>query len=254
MTGNRSQPRLSVNLNKVALLRNARPLNIPSVVGIGEQCIAAGAHGLTVHPRPDERHIRRHDVFDVAALLAGYPQIEYNIEGNPFTDLMELVRAVKPAQCTLVPDDLHQATSDHGWDIVKDGARLAPVIRELQDLGIRVSLFMDPDTAQIERVAELRADRIELYTEPYAAAFAGDHREAVLQQYRKSARLAQQLGIGVNAGHDLNLDNLPALLTIPGILECSIGHALTADALTWGFSATVMKYLTAMTGEQRNAA
>jgi pyridoxine 5-phosphate synthase len=210
MTGNRSQPRLSVNLNKVALLRNARPLNIPSVVGIGEQCIAAGAHGLTVHPRPDERHIRRHDVFDVAALLAGYPQIEYNIEGNPFTDLMELVRAVKPAQCTLVPDDPQQATSDHGWDIVRDGARVGPVIRELQDLGIRVSMFMDPDLEQIERVAELQPDRIELYTEPYAAAYGSEHHQAVLQQYRKAARLAQQLGLGVNAGHDLNLGDRPA--------------------------------------------
>jgi pyridoxine 5-phosphate synthase len=254
MNSNRSRPKLSVNLNKVALLRNARPLDIPNVVAIGRQCIDAGAHGLTVHPRPDERHIRRHDVDDVAQLLADYPHIEYNIEGNPFTGLMEIVRLVKPTQCTLVPDDPRQSTSDHGWDIGRDGERLGPIIRELRELGIRVSLFMDPDVGQIERVAELEAERIELYTEPYAAAFAQGNADSVLQQYAQAAGRARQLGLEVNAGHDLNLDNLPLLLTIPGILECSIGHALTADALTYGFRETVGKYLAVMAGEQREAA
>lgn len=254
MNGHSQQSKLSVNLNKVALLRNARPLNIPSVVDIGRICIQSGAQGLTVHPRPDERHIRRHDVDDVAGLLREHPEIEYNIEGNPFTGLMEIVHAVKPTQCTLVPDDPNQSTSDHGWDIDKDGARIEPVIRELQAMGIRVSLFMDPDLQQIERVAELKPERIELYTEPYAAAFGSPRFDAVLQQYREAAQLAQKLGLGVNAGHDLNLQNLPALLTIPGILECSIGHALTAEALIYGFSETVKKYLAIMAQRQADAA
>ena len=254
MNGNSQQTKLSVNLNKVALLRNARSLNIPNVVDIGRQCIEAGAQGLTVHPRPDERHIRRHDIDDIAELLNDYPDIEYNIEGNPFTGLMEIVREIKPTQCTLVPDDPNQSTSDHGWDAIKDGEKVEPIIRELQELGIRVSLFMDPDLTQIERVAELKPERIELYTEPYAAAFQTDHFDKVLQQYREATTLSQQLGVGVNAGHDLNLDNLSALLTIPGILECSIGHALTAEALSYGMTITVKKYLSIMATAQIDAA
>ena len=241
-----SIPALSVNLNKVALLRNARNISIPSVVKAGEQCIQAGAHGLTVHPRPDERHIRLSDVHDIAALLQDHPTIEYNIEGNPFTGLMDIVREIKPTQCTLVPDDPNQSTSDHGWDIAVDGQRVTPIIRELQDLGIRVSLFMDPDIAQIERLAELKPERIELYTEPYAAAFGSNNDERVFQQYQAAAQCAQQLGLDLNAGHDLNLDNLPKLMTIPGILECSIGHALIADALSYGMVETVRKYLKAL--------
>ena len=243
-----SPPKLSVNLNKVALLRNARTLGIPSVVKAARTCIQAGAHGITVHPRPDERHITRTDVDDVAALLRDHPEIEYNIEGNPFHGLMEIVRAVRPQQCTLVPDSPEQATSDHGWDVAHDGARLAPVIAELRDLGIRVSLFMDADPTQVRRLADLdaRPDRIELYTEPYAAAYAGPGHQQSLLAYRDTARQAQDLGLGVNAGHDLNLDNLPDFVSIPGILECSIGHALIADALDYGLADTVRRYLGAM--------
>lgn len=241
-----SSTKLSVNLNKVALLRNARSIGIPSVVNAARQCIAGGAHGITVHPRPDERHIRRSDVDDLAELLIQHPDVEYNIEGNPFTGLMPIVNQILPTQCTLVPDDPNQSTSDHGWDVKADSGRLKPVIRELQQCGIRVSLFMDPDCEQIKRLAELRPDRIELYTEPYAAAFARQDFSAVLERYREAAQVAGQCGLGVNAGHDLNLDNLPHFMSIPDILECSIGHALIADALSYGLIETVRKYLHAL--------
>ncbi len=244
-------PRLSVNLNKVALLRNARSIGIPSVLNAARQCIEAGAHGITVHPRPDHRHIRPEDVFDLSGLLEDYPAVEYNIEGNPLTtEFMELVRAVRPHQCTLVPDDPHQSTSDHGWDPVTQGARLLPIIEELRALGIRVSLFMDADTALIEKVAALGPERIELYTEPYAAAFGGAEEDAQFERYQRAAGVANELGLGVNAGHDLNLYNLPRFVAIPGILECSIGHALIADALSYGLRTTVQLYLRAITGEK----
>lgn len=241
-------PQLSVNLNKVALLRNSRTIGIPSVTHAAELCIAAGAAGITVHPRPDERHIRKTDVFEVLDVVRTHPGIEYNIEGNPFNGLLDIVRAVKPDQCTLVPDDPNQFTSDHGWE-AKDSQRLQPIIAELQDLGIRVSLFMDPDLNQIEQIAALKPDRIELYTEPYAAAFGTEEQESQWQQYYAASQLAQDLGLGVNAGHDLNLFNLPYFVAIPGILECSIGHALIADALSYGLPATVTKYLQALRGE-----
>ena len=247
-------PRLSVNLNKVALLRNARHIGIPSVLNAARQCLEAGAHGITVHPRPDRRHIRSEDVVDLLSVLESYPNAEYNIEGNPFTgEFLPLIREIRPTQCTLVPDDPGQSTSDHGWDIRKDGERVEPVIRELQDRGIRVSLFMDPDPEQIERVAKLRPDRIELYTEPYAAAYAGPDEDDVFQRYADAAAQARELDMGVNAGHDLSLYNLRRFVSIPGILECSIGHALIADALTWGLKTTVHKYLRAVAGEDPDA-
>ena len=168
--------------------------------------------------------------------------VEFNIEGNPFADFMELVRSVRPTQCTLVPDSPGQFTSDHGWDIATDADRLKPIVTELRDLGIRVSLFMDPDLDQIERAANLGADRIELYTEPYAAAFGSPEGEAALTRYTEAADKAQSLGLGVNAGHDLNLDNLPDFCAIPNILECSIGHALIADALWMGLGEAVKRY------------
>lgn len=235
---------LSVNLNKVALIRNSRTLGIPSVVKAGETCIQAGAYGLTVHPRPDERHIRRHDVYDLAELLTAHPTIEFNIEGNPLeAGFLEIVRDVKPNQVTLVPDDPNQFTSDHGWNIAKDGETLVPIIKEIQDLGARVSLFMDPDPAQIRLIKTLGVvegsteTRIELYTEPYATT-SREGTEAGLEtlhtSYAVAARVAKDCGLGVNAGHDLNLDNLPQFLRIPNILEVSIGHALTADALMMG--------------------
>ncbi|HVG35667.1 MAG TPA: pyridoxine 5'-phosphate synthase [Pyrinomonadaceae bacterium] len=234
--------RLSVNLNKVALIRNARNIDIPSVTKAAQICISAGAHGITVHPRPDERHARTSDVYELAELLASVPNVEFNVEGNPFPKFMEIVREVKPAQCTLVPDSPEAFTSDHGWNLAEDGERLRPVIEELKDLGIRVSLFMDAD-AQIESAKEIGADRIELYTEPYAAAYGGDQAEAVFEQFALAAKKAQEAGLGVNAGHDLNLENLSKFCSIPNVLEVSIGHALVSDALEIGLFNAVQAYL-----------
>ena len=231
--------KLSVNVNKVALLRNSRTINIPSIVKTAGICIDAGAHGITVHPRPDERHIRRSDVFELAEMLT----VEFNIEGNPFHGYMEIVRKVKPTQCTLVPDDPDAFTSDHGWDLSKHGSRLVPVIKELKDIGSRVSLFMDPDTTQIEMAKEIGADRIELYTEPFAKAFSEGNPEPVFQKFADAAQKARELSLGINAGHDLNLKNLGKFCRIPGISEVSIGHALIADALELGLFNTVKEYL-----------
>ena len=238
---------LSVNLNKVAMLRTARPLTIPSVVKMGKLSIAAGAHGLTVHPRPDERHIRRTDVYDLAELLKQHPTIEYNIEGNPLeSPFMDIIRDVRPDQCTLVPDDPTQNTSDHGWNVAKDAEKLRPIIAELNELGCRVSLFMDPDIEQIKRVPALKCERIELYTEPYATAHREGKGDESFDVYKQAAECAQSLGIGVNGGHDLNLDNLPKFKEIPNLLEVSIGHALTADALEMGYANAVKAYLKAL--------
>jgi pyridoxine 5-phosphate synthase len=235
--------KLSVNLNKVALLRNARAIGIPNVVDAARTCIRAGAHGITVHPRPDQRHTRPTDVYELAEVLADNGAVEFNVEGNPFPEFVELVRKVKPTQCTLVPDSPDALTSDHGWDLAEHGARLRPIIRELKELGIRVSLFMDTDTAQIERAREVGADRIELYTEPYAAAYGNGRAETVFERYARAAEKAQQNGMGVNAGHDLNLKNLGKFCSIPNILEVSIGHALIADALEMGLFDAVQAYL-----------
>lgn len=241
---------LSVNLNKVALLRNARPLSIPSVVKMGKISIDAGAHGLTVHPRPDERHIRRSDVYEIAEMLKSHPAVEYNIEGNPFElPFMDIIREVKPTQCTLVPDDLTQSTSDHGWNVAQDGDRLKPIIAELNELGCRVSLFIDPEIEQIQRVPDLGCERIELYTEPYATAYREGKGEESFERYRQAASCAQAIGLGVNGGHDLNLENLPKFREIPNLLEVSIGHALTADALEMGFAGAVKAYLQVLAGE-----
>ena len=229
---------LSINLNKIALIRNSRVTRIPDVVAHAQQCIAAGADGITVHPRPDQRHIRAQDCLDLKASLT----VELNIEGNPFTaatpsdrddvkdypGFMALVREALPAQVTLVPDSDGQLTSDHGFDVARDGGRLAPVIRELKDLGCRVSLFMDPEPAAMVTVASLGADRIELYTESYARAHeAGDFR-AVLNAFQETAAAAIEAGLGVNAGHDLNLSNLPDF-KLPALAEVSIGHAFKLE-------------------------
>ena len=230
---------LSVNLNKVALLRNSRNFGIPSVIEAASTCIQAGTHGITVHPRPDQRHIKPEDVYELAQILS----VEFNIEGNPSPQFLEIIREVKPTQCTLVPDAPDAFTSDHGWDLAVDGSWLRPIIQELKDLGVRVSLFMDPDLIQIERAKEIGADRIELYTEPYATAFRNGDVEPVFQQYQKAAHQAQEIGLGVNAGHDLNLQNLEKFCSIPGILEVSIGHALVADALDVGLFNAVQEYL-----------
>jgi len=235
---------LSVNVNKVALLRNTRHLGIPSVVHAATLCLQAGADGITVHPRPDERHIRAHDVHDIAALLKDWPQAEYNIEGNPFHNLMAFVREVRPQQCTFVPDSEGQFTSDHGWDLANDGDRLRPLIAECRALGVRVSLFMDPLPEAMPWARAVGAHRVELYTEPYAAAHgqAGEGRQ--LARFAAAAAAAQAQGLGVNAGHDLNRDNLADFLcAVPGVLEVSIGHALIADALELGLPETVRAYL-----------
>ena len=233
---------LSVNLNKVALIRNTRNIGIPCITKMAKICIDAGAKGITVHPRPDQRHIRPGDVYDLVDVVT---PVEFNIEGNPLeSSFMDIVRRVKPTQCTLVPDTPDTFTSDSGWDLTQDKERLIPIIEELHSLGSRVSLFMDADVAQISLVPDTDAERIELYTEPYATAYREDRDlESTWQQYADAAEKAQNLGLGVNAGHDLNLDNLAKFCTIPGILEVSIGHALTAEALEMGLANTVKAYL-----------
>ncbi len=235
---------LSVNLNKIALVRNTRRLGIPSVSRFAAIALEAGADGITVHPRPDGRHVRGEDVHELAALLAGWPAAEFNIEGNPFHQLMDYVRQVRPQQCTFVPDETGAFTSDHGWELARDGDRLRPMIEQAHALGVRVSLFIDPEPEAMRLAREVGADRVELYTEPYALAFGTAAQAEMLARYRAAAQAAQAAGLGVNAGHDLNRDNLPPFLTtVPGVLEVSIGHALTADALEFGMAAAVRMYV-----------
>lgn len=248
---------LSVNLNKIALIRNSRDTTNPDIPLHAQMCIDAGADGITVHPRPDQRHIRVHDCFDLAAML----EVEFNIEGNPLTGprssgradvedypgFMTLVKEIRPTQCTLVPDGDGQLTSDHGYDLKRDGERIAPLVQELKALGIRTSLFMDPDPEQIRLAAQTGADRIELYTESYARAFNLDEDvDAVFQQFVTAAEIAADAGLGINAGHDLDLHNLPRFATIAGLLEVSIGHHLTVDAIRMGLAATVAAYQNAL--------
>jgi pyridoxine 5-phosphate synthase len=243
---NPTSPRvaLSVNVNKVALLRNSRHLGIPSVTRAAELCLRAGAQGITIHPRPDERHIRASDVKDLTALMRAWPDREFNIEGNPFHNLMDHVRAVRPHQVTFVPDSEGQFTSDHGWTFPQDAERLKPLIDECKALGVRVSLFMDPVPEQMVAARAVGADRVELYTEPYAATWGTAENAVQLQRYADAADAATQAGLGLNAGHDLNRDNLPAFVAaVQGLQEVSIGHALIADALELGYSATVQAYL-----------
>ena len=242
--------RLSVNVNKVALLRNSRPLDIPNVEQMARLALDAGAHGITVHPRPDARHIRETDVGTLLRLVRSRG-VEYNVEGNPFHQLLEFVRKAPPDQCTLVPDAPDASTSDHGWDLGRDAERLRPVIAQLKAIGIRVSLFMDADEHAMTIARDIGADRVELYTEPYARAFGKNDQEAALRTYRKAAEAAMRSGLGVNAGHDLNRNNLPLFLrNVPGVLEVSIGHALIADALEFGMMKTVALYLDAIRAGQ----
>jgi len=239
---------LSVNVNLVAQVRNRRNLGFPSVTRASELCLQAGAAGITVHPRPDERHIRAHDVTDLAALMARWPDREFNIEGNPFQNLMGFVRAVRPHQATFVPDDETQPTSDHGWDLARDGERLRPLIAEAHALGVRVSLFMDAEPGVMAQAKAVGADRVELYTEPFAAAWGTPRQGQELERFARAARAALDAGLGVNAGHDLNRDNLTAFVKqVPGLQEVSIGHALMSDALELGYVATVRAYLACIT-------
>lgn len=248
---------LSVNLNKIALIRNSRDTTNPDVPQHARMCIDAGADGITVHPRPDQRHIRAQDCFDLAAML----DVEFNIEGNPvsgprkserpgvgdYPGFMQLVKEIRPAQCTLVPDGDNQLTSDHGFDLKRDGDAVAPLVEELKSLGIRTSLFMDPDPEQIRLAAQLGTDRIELYTESYARACKnGRDVESVFEQFVHAAEVALEEGLGLNAGHDLDLHNLPRFAALPGLQEVSIGHALTVDAIRMGLANAVAAYQRAL--------
>lgn len=240
---------LSVNINKVALLRNTRHMDIPSVTRAAELCLEAGAQGITVHPRPDERHIRSDDVYELAALMKDWPHCEFNIEGNPLHNLMHFVRDLSARglplhQCTFVPDSKNQFTSDHGWSFPQDTEKLGPLIEQAHDRGVRVSLFMDPFPEVMAAAKAVGADRVELYTETYATAWSGKGKGKALSRFALAARAAAAADLGVNAGHDLNRDNLSEFLrAVPGVLEVSIGHALIADALELGYAATVKDYL-----------
>lgn len=248
---------LSVNLNKIALIRNSRDTRNPDIPQHAQLCIDAGADGITVHPRPDQRHIRADDCRDLASMLA----VEFNIEGNPFAParaserkgvsdypgFMELVRELRPTQCTLVPDGDAQLTSDHGFDLRERADELQPVLEELRSLGVRSSLFMDPDPEQMQIAAQIGADRVELYTEAFAVAAASrENVDTVYNAFRDTAIAAREAGLGVNAGHDLNLENLEIFRDLPGLLEVSIGHALTVDALRLGMPNAVRAYQQAL--------
>ncbi|MEO4042452.1 pyridoxine 5'-phosphate synthase [Hoeflea sp. CAU 1731] len=242
--------KLSVNLNAVAMLRNRRDLPWPSVTGLGRIALAAGAHGLTVHPRPDERHIRRSDVPELRALIDDeFPGAEFNIEGYPSEDFLALVEAAEPEQATLVPDDPAQATSDHGWDFEKHAEFLADAVDRLKRGGVRVSLFADPDcdARAVGFAKQTGTDRLELYTGPYGGCHDAPGRRAeVIERLARTAEAALSEGMDLNAGHDLTVDNLPPLLArIPQIREVSIGHGLTADALEHGMAGAVRRFLRA---------
>ncbi|QDU32754.1 Pyridoxine 5'-phosphate synthase [Poriferisphaera corsica] len=239
--------KLSVNVNKVAHLRNTRHMEVPSVTWAARTALDAGAVGVTVHPRPDERHIREYDVYAIQEVLkeTAYAGREYNIEGNPFEGkYIELVTTVKPDQCTLVPDDPGAFTSNAGWKVSENRERLIEVIGDLKKHCGRVSLFMDADPDEIRLAKEVGADRVELYTEPYADAWGTDEQDNVLRRFIEASKAAQKAGLGLNAGHDLNLDNLGYLIQhIPWLDEVSIGHALIADALQTGLKESVKAYL-----------
>ncbi|MCP4380978.1 MAG: pyridoxine 5'-phosphate synthase [Hyphomicrobiales bacterium] len=236
--------RLSVNVNAIAYLRNRRDLPWPDVTEIGRIALEAGAHGLTVHPRPDERHIRRTDVSALARLIAAeFPDREHNIEGNPQSDFIELVETARPAQVTLVPDDAGQSTSDHGWNIAARRDFLSSVVARFKRAGIRVSLFVDAQPENPSLAKAVGADRIEIFTGPYGATFDKVTRVQELAKVTATAHAARDLGLEVNAGHDLTLDNLPPLVAaVPHLAEVSIGHALTADALRFGMAEAVFRY------------
>ncbi|MFZ6875306.1 pyridoxine 5'-phosphate synthase [Undibacterium sp. Di27W] len=232
---------LSININKIALLRNSRGRNYPDVQAFAARCLDLGARGITLHPRQDQRHARYSDVETLGALCQSR-SVELNVEGYPAPDFMEVVKRNRPAQCTLVPDAPDQLTSDHGWDLRKDADFLRPVLAELKALGIRSSLFIDYDNMDMHLAKELGADRVELYTEPYAEHFGTAHGEDIFQGFVAAAKRAQDAGLGVNAGHDLNLDNLQKFLSIPGILEVSIGHAVVVECIESGMSEVLGKY------------
>lgn len=234
---------LSVNLNKIALLRNSRGRDYPNVLDYARKLIDMGVQGITVHPRQDERHIKRTDALELGALLADVPGVELNIEGYPSEDFMELVGQARPDQVTLVPDSVDQLTSDHGWQVPASMDTLGPALEKIRAAGARGALFLDPDIAQVEAVAASGYDRIELYTEHYAATWGTPLQDTVLSTYRRAKDRAVLLGLGVNAGHDLDLRNLADFLSMGDILEVSIGHALTVEAIDEGLPGVVARYL-----------
>jgi len=235
--------KLSVNLNKIALLRNSRGRDFPNVVEFAKKMMALGVQGITVHPRQDERHITKRDAIELGELLSRNPKVEFNVEGYPSRDFMALVARIKPDQCTLVPDSPDQLTSDHGWNLEKDASFVQNICSQLTSEGVRSSIFIDPSPNQIKLVPNTGANRIELYTEKYASTFNKPEHEAVFNQYRISAIKAQKLGVGVNAGHDLDLINLSKFLTINDILEVSIGHVLTVECIEHGMKNIIGKYI-----------
>ena len=235
--------KLSVNVNKIALLRNSRGRDFPNVINFAKKYIDLGVHGITVHPRQDERHITVKDAYELAEFLGDFPDVEYNIEGYPSAEFMKIIRETKPDQCTLVPDGVNQVTSDHGWDMTKHQKRISELAIEIRDYGVRSAVFLDPEVHQVELVAQTGVDRIELYTEEFAHFYGTKEQEMTLQKYRKASQKAQELGLGVNAGHDLDSHNLATFLTIPKILEVSIGHVLTIECIELGMPTVVKKYL-----------
>lgn len=235
--------KLSVNLNAVAMLRNRRAVGWPSVTGIARVVLEAGADGITVHPRPDERHIRRADVSELKEVLEAFPDAEYNIEGYPAPEFLDLVSETAPEQVTFVPDEPGQATSDHGWDMAADRSLLRASVARMKGAGIRVALFVDADPKAPPAAAKLGADRVELYTGPYGASFRTEEGARHLEELAAAAEAARAAGIAVNAGHDLTLENLPAFLDkVKGVAEVSIGHGITSDALLMGFAEAVRRY------------
>ena len=241
-----SSTKLSVNVNKVATLRNSRGGNDPDVLQAVAVCVAAGAPGITVHPRADQRHIRKSDVDAIAEQLMKSPQIEFNIEGDPRPDLLELVLKVRPTQCTLVPVKPGEITSQAGWPADTPVDELKAIVASIKKLDVRVSIFVDPVADAVKWAAAVGGDRIELYTEPFARAFEAGRGEASFETYAKAAELAHSLGLGVNAGHDLDLKNLTLFRRLPHLAEVSIGHALVSHALYVGLERSVRDYLDAL--------
>ncbi|NQZ33224.1 MAG: pyridoxine 5'-phosphate synthase [Oceanospirillaceae bacterium] len=235
--------KLSVNLNKIALLRNSRGRDFPSVVNFANKFMALGVEGITVHPRQDERHITQQDAYDLGDLLAENAAVEYNIEGYPSEDFLLLVEKIKPTQCTLVPDAPDQLTSDHGWDLQQDMQLVQDTCARLKKAGVRAAIFLDPDVQHVELAAKSGCDRVEFYTESFAQSFNTEQGESILTQYKQAVARAIELGIEVNAGHDLDLQNLPTFLTISGVLEVSIGHVLTIECIEQGMQSVIAQYL-----------
>lgn len=234
---------LSININKIALLRNSRGRNYPNVLNFARKFISLGANGITVHPRQDERHITMQDARDLGEYVKEIDGVELNIEGYPSEQFLSLVETIKPDQCTLVPDGPNQLTSDHGWNLVTDLEFVKTSVIRLNSLGIRTAIFLDPVAEQVKLVPKTKADRIELYTEQYASSFGTTDGTTVFKRFKEAALLAQELGIGINAGHDLDLENTPTFLEIEGILEVSIGHALMIECIENGMPKVVERYL-----------